>query len=72
MSRNKKPPALRAILRVLGGLVALVVLLVIIGIVFAPDYARKKTPAGFPVNSTHYLPLDEKTNVWISACFSQP
>ena len=27
---------------------------------------RKKTPAGFPVNSCHYLPLDEKTNVWIS------
>jgi predicted acyl esterase len=35
--------------------------------VFAPDYTREKTTAGFPINSTHYLPLNGKTNVWISA-----
>jgi hypothetical protein len=58
---------MKAIARVLGGLVALIVILVVAGLIFAPDYARKKTPAGFPVNGTHYLPLDEKTHVWISA-----
>jgi hypothetical protein len=48
-------------------LIALVIILIVIGLVLAPDYTRKKTPAGFPINSTHYLPLNEKTNVWISA-----
>jgi len=67
MSPEKKKSVLKAIGRILGGLVALVIILVIIGIVFAPDYTGKKTPAGFPVNSTHYLPLNEKTHVWISA-----
>jgi predicted acyl esterase len=66
MSPEKKKSALKAIGRVFVGLVAIVVLLVVAGIVLAPDYARKKTPAGFAVNSSHYLPLDEKTNVWIS------
>jgi hypothetical protein len=66
MSTNKKRPILKAIGRVFGGLIALVIVLLAVGIIFAPDYAKKKTPAGFPVNSTHYLPLNEKTNVWIS------
>jgi len=66
MSTNKKRPILKAIGRVFGGLIALVIVLVAVGTFFAPDYAKKKTPAGFPVNSTHYLPLNEKTNVWIS------
>ncbi|MEJ2721401.1 MAG: CocE/NonD family hydrolase [bacterium] len=52
--------------RVLGGLAALVVLIVAIGILFAPDYTRKKTPAGYPINQMAYLPLDARTNVWIS------
>ncbi len=67
MSPKKKRAILKAIGRTFAGLVALVIILIVIGIVFAPDYARKKTPAGFAVNSTHYLPLNEKTNVWISA-----
>jgi putative CocE/NonD family hydrolase len=66
MSTNKKRPILKAIGRGFGGLIALVIVLLAVGIIFAPDYAKKKTPAGFPVNSTHYLPLNEKTNVWIS------
>src|SRR4030042_408060 len=66
MSTNKKRPILKAIGRGFCGLIALVIVLVAVGIIFAPDYAKKKTPAGFPVNSTHYLPLNEKTNVWIS------
>jgi len=52
--------------RVLGGLVAIVVLIVAVGILFAPDYTRKKTPAGQPVNDMIYLPLDSLTSVWVS------
>jgi putative CocE/NonD family hydrolase len=66
MSSNKKTSILKTTGRVFAGLIALVIVLVVIGLVLAPDYTRKKTPAGFPVNSTHYLPLNEKTNVWIS------
>ena len=67
MSFPKKNSILKKIGRVLAGLIALVIILVVIGLILAPDYTRKKTPAGFAVNSTLYLPLDEKTNVWISA-----
>ena len=66
MSPKKKISLLKKIGRVFAGLIALVIVLIVIGMVFAPDYTKKKTPAGFSVNSTHYLPLDEKTNVWIS------
>ena len=66
MSPKKKKSVWKAIGRGFGGLIALVIVLLAVGIIFAPDYAKKKTPAGFPVNSTHYLPLNEKTNVWIS------
>jgi len=66
MSPKKKKSVLNAIGRGFGGLIALVIVLLAVGIIFAPDYAKKKTPAGFPVNSTHYLPLNEKTKVWIS------
>jgi predicted acyl esterase len=52
--------------RVLGALLALLVLLVAIGILFAPDYTRKKTPAGYAVNDMIYLPLDSLTSVWVS------
>ena len=44
---------------VLGGLVALAMLLVAAGVLLAPDDTRKKTPAGFPVNQVLYLPLDK-------------
>ena len=66
MKAKKKTSLLKKAGLVLAGLITLVVILIVIGIVLAPDYARKKTPAGFPVNNTHYLRLDEKTNVWIS------
>ena len=66
MTAKKKSSLLKKIGLVLAGLVTLVIVLIVIGIVLAPDYTKKKTEAGFPVNSTHYLPLDEKTNVWIS------
>jgi len=52
--------------RVLGALLVLLVLLIAIGILFAPDYTRKKTPAGYAVNDVIYLPLDSRTNVWVS------
>ena len=67
MSSNKKSSFMKKTGRVLAGLVALVVILIVVGLVLAPDYTRKKTPAGFAVNSTLYLPLEGRTNVWISA-----
>jgi putative CocE/NonD family hydrolase len=67
MSAEKKRSILTAIARIFGGLISLCVILVIVGLVLVPDYTRKKTPAGCPINSTVYLPLDEKTNVWVSA-----
>jgi hypothetical protein len=66
MKSKKKISLLKKIGLALAGLITLVVILIVIGIAQAPDYAKKKTPAGFPVNSCHYLPLDEKTSVWIS------
>ena len=66
MKSKKKTSLLKKVGLALAGLITLVVILIVIGIVLAPDYAKKTTPAGFPVNSSHYLPLDEKTNVWIS------
>jgi uncharacterized protein len=67
MTPEKRTSLLRVIGRAFGGLIAVVVILIVVGIVFWPDYTRKKTPAGFPVNGTYYLPLNERTNVWISA-----
>jgi len=67
MVTDRKLSMLKIIGRVFAGLSALVVILIVIGLVLAPDYTRKKTAAGFPINSTLYLPLDEKTNVWVSA-----
>ena len=66
MSPSKKSTLIKKIGLALAGVVTLVIVLIVIGIVLAPDYARKNTPAGFPINSTHYLPLNERTNVWIS------
>jgi putative CocE/NonD family hydrolase len=66
----KKKSTKRAFLkwtgRALGTLLALLVLLVVIGMLFTPDYTKKKTPAGFTINDMVYLPLDSRTNVWIS------
>ena len=66
MKPKNRTSLLKKVGLVLAGSIILLVLLAVIGIVLAPDYAGKMTPAGFPVNSSHYLPLDEKTNVWIS------
>src|SRR4030042_5832330 len=66
MSPSKKSTLIKKIGLALAGLITLVIILIVIGMVFAPDYTKKKTPAGFSVNSTHYLPLGERTNVWIS------
>jgi uncharacterized protein len=67
MSSDKKASILKKFGRLFAGLIALAVILVAVGLVLAPDYTGKKTLAGFPVNSTQYLPLDEKTNIWVSA-----
>jgi putative CocE/NonD family hydrolase len=66
MKSKGKVSLLKKVGRVCAGLIALVIILLIVGIVLAPDYSGKKTPAGSPINSTLYLPLDERTNVWIS------
>jgi predicted acyl esterase len=57
--------------RVLGGLLILVVLIIAIGLLFAPDSTKKKTPAGYAVNDMVYLPLDSRTNVWVSIWFPE-
>jgi hypothetical protein len=66
MSPNTKPSVVRKIRRVLAGLIALAIILIGAGVVLAPDYQSRRTPAGFAINNTHYLPLNGKTNVWIS------
>lgn len=67
MTQKKRASLPKRIGLVLAGLVALIILLVAAGIVLAPDYESRKTPAGFSINETHYLPLNETTDVWISA-----
>jgi putative CocE/NonD family hydrolase len=67
MNRKKtKSPYLTWTGRVLGVLLAVLLVFVAIGILFAPDYTKKKTPAGYPVNDMLYLPLDSRTKIWIS------
>ena len=65
-TKTKKRALLKWTGRVLGALLALVILIVATGILFAPDYTRKKTPAGYAVNDMIYLPLDSLTSVWVS------
>ena len=50
MSSEKKTSILKKSGKVFTGLIALVIILVVIGLVLAPDYTRKKTAAGFPIN----------------------
>ncbi|MBP2680853.1 MAG: hypothetical protein H6Q78_716, partial [Candidatus Krumholzibacteriota bacterium] len=65
-TKTKKRALLKWTGRVLGALLALVILIVATGILFAPDYTRETTPAGHAVNDMIYLPLDARTNVWVS------
>jgi len=51
---------------VLIGLAGLMMVLLLVGFFFSPNYSRKKTPAGYAVHHHRYLQLDEKTHVWIS------
>jgi putative CocE/NonD family hydrolase len=64
--KNLKRAVLKWTVTVLGGLLVLLVLIVAVGILFSPDYTKKKTPAGYVVNKAVYLPLDSRTNVWVS------
>ena len=63
---SKKRSWLKKVLLVLSGLLGLILVLIMVGVALAPDYAKKKTAAGFPINSTLYLAMDETTYVWIS------
>lgn len=51
---------------IIAGLVALITVLLLVGLLFYPDYTRKKTLAGYAVNHNRYLSLDDKTKIWIS------
>lgn len=51
---------------IIAGLVVLIIALLVVGLLFTPNYARKKTLGGYPVNHNRYLSLNEKTKVWIS------
>ncbi len=49
----------------------LIVLLILFPIVISvfkltPDYTKKYTIAGFPINTIKYIQLDKETNIWIS------
>ena len=52
--------------RVFGILLSILILLVTVGILFTPDFTKKENPAGYPINSSQYLPLDSQTKIWIS------
>jgi len=51
---------------IIAGLAGLTIVLFLAGLLLYPDYGRKKTLAGYPVNHNRYLSLDERTKVWIS------
>lgn len=51
---------------IIAGLAGLTIVLLLAGLLFYPDYTRKKTLAGYAVNHNRYLSLDERTKVWIS------
>jgi len=52
---------------ILAGLLLSILVLVLAGVLLAPDYTRIKTPANFVVNQIRYLRLDERSQVFISA-----
>jgi predicted acyl esterase len=54
------------IILLIAGLAGITIVLLLAGLLFHPDYTRKKTLAGYAVNHNRYLSLDEKTKVWIS------
>ncbi len=56
----------RAVVGLLVGLLVMVLVLIAAGLLLTPDYTRKKTIAGFPVNQIVYLTLDEQTAIFIS------
>ena len=51
---------------IIAGLIVLITVLLLVGLLFYPDYTWKKTLAGYAVNHNRYLSLDDKTKVWIS------
>ena len=57
-------------MQIIGTIIAILIVLLILlllgGLLFYPDYTKKKTQAGYAVNHNRYLSLDEKTKVWIS------
>lgn len=50
----------------IGILAVLVIVLGIVGVLRAPDYRQILTPAGYPVNDSVYIPLENGEQVWIS------
>jgi putative CocE/NonD family hydrolase len=51
---------------IIAGLAGLATVLLLVGLLFYPDYTKKKTLAGYAINHNRYLSLDEKAKVWIS------
>jgi putative CocE/NonD family hydrolase len=49
-------------------IIMLILLFPIIVTVFSltPDYTKKLTDSGYPINTIKYIQLDDKTNIWIS------
>jgi len=53
-------------LRITGGIVTLLIALVFLAQFLAPDWTKRRNPAGFSVNTLHYLTLNEQSEVFIS------
>jgi uncharacterized protein len=51
---------------IIASLVVLIIMLLLVGLLFYPDYTKKRTLAGYAMNQYRYLSLDEETKVWIS------
>jgi len=66
VSHGKSNPVLKWAGITFGALCGIVALLVLIGILFSPDYTQRTTPSGHPVNQMTYLRLDSQTNIWLS------
>jgi putative CocE/NonD family hydrolase len=51
---------------IIAGLATLLTGLLLVSLLFSPDYTKKKTLAGYAMKHNRYLSLDEETKVWIS------
>ncbi len=58
----------KRIMQIILSLLVLIALFILIISIFnlTPDYSKKLTVAGYPMNTIKYIQLDKETNIWIS------